>query len=830
VSLPPLLPCFLPSYLYPYLSSKLGRNANHNETNLDSSPAPSSHPALNKTPEISSANKLASSSVGVNGVADTNIHSYSSNQTINMAPLDPPTELQPTEESSVAKSSTSQYLDTNITPTDLPSLANTPDELPTVSAIGSAIEAAVEDSAPSSTVPPVVEAQESDLRDSTSSMALPQDASAETHSLPEPLAQDSSTAGENLSTQNQANANENSVPDFNADASKTSVPEVDANANDLSRSYADQQFPQSHMLDSSSSTSMQAVSDQELPAAPTMDPQDTEMADAPQPSPAKVSRGREDDNEIEPSAKRTKTDDDEGPSGALLAPDTHSAIQNGDSVPAGLKSEGGPITEYESKEIIKIIKNSLRTTGGKNFRAPVAILWPNFADQYLAKVTDPIDLGTIENNVKEKKYRSMDDFKAHVQLLYDNAVLFNGVDHDITRAAASTRDSILSKVATIPAEPAAVPKIPKKSAKRSTPVADPAPRAKPAPRQSRSGANDASPAAPPAQTFALDPATNTPLIRRDSTKNETGRPKREIHPPKNKDLPYNVRPKSKKFATELRFCEEALNELKKPKNFTVAQHFLTPVDPVALNIPNYHTVIKNPMDISTVAKKLQTGAYERAKNFESDVRLIFSNCFKFNPPGNPVRELGKQLESVFDEKWGQKDQWISEHTPAALSPGSSADTDDEESEGDDEEPQPPVQSNNEFKDRLVVEQKKLIELMTAKKPDQAQIALQKQIVDFVQGKIDEEAAKAVAVTTKKAPKKAKASKAVKKAAPAKKASAPAKKASTQRKKYLGTLEKETISNGISELPETVSEIVLEMIKADRPDVAVSKEEMIVFPP
>ena len=70
----------------------------------------------------------------------------------------------------------------------------------------------------------------------------------------------------------------------------------------------------------------------------------------------------------------------------------------------------------------------------------------------------------------------------------------------------------------------------------------------------------------------------------------------------------------------------------------------------------------------------------------------------------------------------------------------------------------------------------------------------------------------------------------KKAAPAKKASAPAKKASTQRKKYLGTLEKETISNGISELPETVSEIVLEMIKADRPDVAVSKEETIVFPP
>jgi bromodomain-containing factor 1 len=229
------------------------------------------------------------------------------------------------------------------------------------------------------------------------------------------------------------------------------------------------------------------------------------------------------------------------------------------------------------------------------------------------------------------------------------------------------------------------------------------------------------------------------------------------------------------------------------------------------------------MDLSTVGKKLQSGAYQKAKEFEADIRLILSNCYKFNPPGNPVREMGKQMESLFNEKWSHKDQWIAEHAPVALSPSSSAGSDEEESE-DDGEPEQPAHSNasTALSARLIEEQTKLIALIQAKKPDPALIQMQEEMVAIVQSKIEQDNAKN-ALSAKKASKKLKPPKAAKKPVSAKRstASAPSKKSSNSRPRYLGTLEKETISAGLASLPDDVSASVLAMIKADKPDVDVS---------
>jgi len=62
----------------------------------------------------------------------------------------------------------------------------------------------------------------------------------------------------------------------------------------------------------------------------------------------------------------------------------------------------------------------------------------------------------------------------------------------------------------------------------------------------------------------------------------------------------------------------------------IANPFYAPVDPVALNIPNYFKIIKNSMDLITVGNKLRKELYPTAKGFEDDMRLIFVNCFRFN--------------------------------------------------------------------------------------------------------------------------------------------------------------------------------------------------------
>ncbi|OMH83849.1 SWR1 complex bromodomain subunit bdf1 [Zancudomyces culisetae] len=101
----------------------------------------------------------------------------------------------------------------------------------------------------------------------------------------------------------------------------------------------------------------------------------------------------------------------------------------------------------------------------------------------------------------------------------------------------------------------------------------------------------------------------------------------------------------------LRGCHTIIKELFKKQYANVAFYFYEPVDYKALNIPSYPKIIKNPMDLGTVKTKLASGAYKTPSDFHSDVLLIFTNCYKFNPPNHPVHQAGKDLEKVFNAKW-----------------------------------------------------------------------------------------------------------------------------------------------------------------------------------
>ena len=104
-------------------------------------------------------------------------------------------------------------------------------------------------------------------------------------------------------------------------------------------------------------------------------------------------------------------------------------------------------------------------------------------------------------------------------------------------------------------------------------------------------------------------------------------------------------------------CQTILNYLRRQSK---AGPFLEPVDPVALNIPSYSMIVKNPMDISTVTDKLENGHYSsippgqsvgrspvaRMLNgpFRKDVELIFDNAMLFNPPGDWIYQAAAQLK------------------------------------------------------------------------------------------------------------------------------------------------------------------------------------------
>ncbi|XP_041853660.1 transcription intermediary factor 1-alpha-like isoform X2 [Melanotaenia boesemani] len=82
----------------------------------------------------------------------------------------------------------------------------------------------------------------------------------------------------------------------------------------------------------------------------------------------------------------------------------------------------------------------------------------------------------------------------------------------------------------------------------------------------------------------------------------------------------------------------------------VSAPFHEPVSPLARN---YYQIIKRPIDLSVIRRKLDksnTLHYFTAEQFVDDVLLMFKNCASFNYPDSEVASAGRNLELFFLSK------------------------------------------------------------------------------------------------------------------------------------------------------------------------------------
>lgn len=111
-------------------------------------------------------------------------------------------------------------------------------------------------------------------------------------------------------------------------------------------------------------------------------------------------------------------------------------------------------------------------------------------------------------------------------------------------------------------------------------------------------------------------------------------------------------PKNKeKLSDALKSCNEILKELFSKKHSGYAWPFYKPVDAELLGLHDYHDIIKKPMDLGTVKQKMDNREYKSAPEFAADVRLIFTNCYKYNPPDHDVVAMGRKLQGVFETRY-----------------------------------------------------------------------------------------------------------------------------------------------------------------------------------
>jgi bromodomain-containing factor 1 len=279
---------------------------------------------------------------------------------------------------------------------------------------------------------------------------------------------------------------------------------------------------------------------------------------------------------------------------------------------------------------------------------PIALNIPH----YPQIVKNPMDFSTIERklsssnpakpdpNFQNPRYHSADEFISDVRLIFQNCYTFNGPDHAISAMGKRIEEVFDKQIKQMPptVEPKPAPK------KAVTPPPPPPPPPAPAPAK---------------KVPARRASTSVPVIRRSDQEN-IGRPKREIHPPPSKDLPYADAPRKQRkgkrvkddgTAEQLKYCSKILIDLHRKQHYAIANPFYERVDWVKLDLPSYPKLIKKPMDMSTMRKKLDNHEYSNAQKFWEDFKLMIRNCFTFNPAGTPVNQAGIELQKIFDDKW-----------------------------------------------------------------------------------------------------------------------------------------------------------------------------------
>jgi hypothetical protein len=122
-----------------------------------------------------------------------------------------------------------------------------------------------------------------------------------------------------------------------------------------------------------------------------------------------------------------------------------------------------------------------------------------------------------------------------------------------------------------------------------------------------------------------------------------------------KDLPeYQPQHSSKprgKLTESMKACHDIIKEIFSKKHAGYAWPFYKPVDTDLLH--DYKKVVKTPMDLGTIKAKTEGRAYNTSTEFATDIRLMFTNCYKYNPPDHEVVVMARKLQDVFEMRFAK---------------------------------------------------------------------------------------------------------------------------------------------------------------------------------
>uniref|UniRef100_A0A4W5LJB5 Bromodomain testis associated n=1 Tax=Hucho hucho TaxID=62062 RepID=A0A4W5LJB5_9TELE len=338
--------------------------------------------------------------------------------------------------------------------------------------------------------------------------------------------------------------------------------------------------------------------------------------------------------------------------------------------------------QYLEKVVVKAL---WRHNFSWPFRTPVDAVGLHIPDYYTI-IKTPMDLSTIKKRLQNNYYWKAMECIQDFNKLFTNCYVYNRPGDDIVLMAQALEKIFLQRVAEMPQEEteisALTTKTPVKGGRKASagmvklrpqsPVSEVVfqqtvtvipPEAHhtipPAAQLSsqiaakiKKGVKRKADTTTPTASAPITSCESSPIVDGSTpcklfSRRGSGRP---IKPPR-KDLPDYHQSKNSKLSDQLRFCNCILKEMFTKRHAAYTWPFYKPVDTEALGLHDYHNIIMQPMDLGTIRKKMVEREYMDAQDFAADFRLLFSNCYKYNPPTHEVVIMARKLQDVFEERW-----------------------------------------------------------------------------------------------------------------------------------------------------------------------------------
>uniref|UniRef100_A0A8C9D2T3 Bromodomain testis-specific protein n=1 Tax=Panthera leo TaxID=9689 RepID=A0A8C9D2T3_PANLE len=320
------------------------------------------------------------------------------------------------------------------------------------------------------------------------------------------------------------------------------------------------------------------------------------------------------------------------------------------------------------------------------FQQPVDAVKLKLPDYYTI-IKTPMDLNTIKKRLEHKYYMKASECIEDFNIMFSNCYLYNKPGDDIVLMAQALEKLFRQKLSQMPQEEQIIGgkerikkgiqhnvAVPSGKEKQSPKALDKVfkqqviPSVFPKTSISPSNMSQGTPFNTASQTVAqvtrgvkrkADTTTpTTSVVNASGESSPTLAEKKSVKmPPMKENVLKTVLPdsqqlckviKSVEVTEQLRHCSEILKEMLAKKHLSYAWPFYNPVDVNALGLHNYYDIVKNPMDLGTIKGKMDNQEYKDAYEFAADVRLMFMNCYKYNPPDHEVVTMARTLQDVFE--------------------------------------------------------------------------------------------------------------------------------------------------------------------------------------